>query len=796
MPDRLILHSIRELGAALRDRRIAAAGIADSVVAAFDRHEPALGAYRSFDPDLLRRQAAAAEALFRANADLGPFQGLPVSVKDLFGLAGFHTWAGTPRRLPDIHDREGPVVGAFRRQAALLAGKTHTVEFAFGGLGTNRHYGAPRNPWDARAHRVSGGSSAGAGVSLWQGTAVLALGSDTTGSVRMPASWTGTVGLKVSRGRWSCDGLLAQSETLDTPGLLARSVEDAALGFAAIEGRRDDPFAWLDTLGPRDLSRLRLGVVRRPFFEACSPGVGEAVERAMSELERAGATLVDLELPEAAPAYELWRQGHLSAPEAYATLTSTFPEWIDTLDPDVWARIRQFGQMPAGEYIQRRRRVLGWMESADRRLADVDAFLTPTIPITAPLLTQVETPDGYRHHNVTASRNAAILSLLDVCALTLPVGLDADGIPVGLQVAARRGAEQRLLGIGIAIEGRLGSARQRLGLPPMVAADPWQQTQPVGLRKRRSVAHTSFMTAALRTPDARFESLPGHPFEPRYTELPGFGSLRMHFVDEGRADASQVFLCLHGEPTWSYLYRRMVPVFTGAGARVVAPDLFGFGRSDKPADDDWYSFDTHRAALLALIDSLDLRHITLVCQDWGGLLGLTLPMDRPGRFDRLLVMNTTLGTGDQPLSDGFLAWRSWAAAHPDMEVGKLMGRTCRHLSAAECAAYDAPFPDATFKAGVRRFPQLVPDRVDASGAALSRRARDWWSGQWRGRSFMAVGMTDPVLGPPVMDSLRTVIHGCPPAFEVGDAGHFTPEWGEAIAVRALAAFADDPARGA
>lgn len=796
MPERLIQHSVRDLAAALRDGRISAGAIAESVIAAFDRFEPVLGAYRSFDPDLLRRQAAAADALFKANVDLGPFQGLPVSVKDLYGLAGFHTWAGTPKRLPDIHDREGPVVGSFRRQSALLAGKTHTVEFAFGGLGTNRHYGAPRNPWDAQSHRVSGGSSSGAGVSLWQGTAVLALGSDTTGSVRMPASWTGTVGLKVSRGRWSCDGLLAQSETLDTPGLLARSVEDAALAFAAIDGVREEPFAWLDALGPRDLAQLRVGVVRRPFFESCSPGVVDAVERALSEIEQAGATLVDLDLPEATPAYELWRNGHLSAPEAYATLTSSFPAWLDTIDPNIWARMRQFGEMPAAEYINRRRRVLGWMESVDRRLADVDAFITPTIPITAPRLADVENFDGYRHHNTTASRNAAILSLLDVCALTVPVGLDAVGIPVGLQVAARRGTEPRLLAIGLAIERCLGTAPQRLGLPPMVAVDPWHPPLPVGLRKRRSVAHTSPMTAALRTPDERFESLPGYPFAPHYAELPGFAGLRMHHLDEGPALAADVFLCLHGEPTWSYLYRRMIPVFAAAGARVVAPDLFGFGRSDKPVDDSWYSFETHRATLLALIDTLDLNNITLVCQDWGGLLGLTLPMDRPGRFTRALVMNTTIGTGDQPLSEGFLAWRAWAAAHPDMDVGKLMARTCRHLSGAEVAAYDAPFPDARHKAGVRRFPQLVPDHAGAPGAALSRRARDWWSQQWRGQTFMAIGMSDPVLGPAVMQSLRSVIHGCPPAMEVGNAGHFTPEWGETIAVRALAAFAADHAAGA
>ncbi len=470
MSERLNLRSVRELAIALRAGRLDAGAIAESAIAAFERLEPALGAYRSFDPELMRRQAAAADALFAAGIDLGPFQGLPVSVKDLFGLAGFATWAGTPKRLPAIHDREGPVVGAFRRQAALLAGKTHTVEFAFGGLGTNRHYGAPRNPWDARTHRVSGGSSSGAGVSLWQGTAMLALGSDTTGSVRMPASWTGTVGVKVSRGRWSCDGLLAQSETLDTPGLLARSVDDAALAFAAIDGVAGDPFAWLDQLGACDLARLRIGVVRRPFFDACADGIVEAVDDAMRDLARAGVTFVELDLPEAIPAYELWLNGHLSAPEAYATLVAQFPDWLATIDPNIWTRIKSFGEMPAGEYIARRRRVLGWMDAMDQRLAGVDAFITPTIPITAPPLIEVQTLDGYRRHNVAASRNAAILSLLDLCALTLPIARDSAGVPVGLQLAATRGSEHRLLAIGLAMERRLGTAAQRLGVPPCVDA--------------------------------------------------------------------------------------------------------------------------------------------------------------------------------------------------------------------------------------------------------------------------------------------------------------------------------------
>lgn len=293
----------------------------------------------------------------------------------------------------------------------------------------------------------------------------------------------------------------------------------------------------------------------------------------------------------------------------------------------------------------------------------------------------------------------------------------------------------------------------------------------------------------LRTPDARFAALPAFPFAPHYLErLPGFDGLRMHYLDEGPRDAARTFLCLHGQPTWSYLYRHMIPAFAASGARVVAPDLFGFGRSDKPVDEAWYAFTRHRDSLLAFVEALDLRGVTLVVQDWGGLLGLTLPMDMPERFEQLLVMNTALGTGNAPLSEGFLAWRAWANKNPDMDVAKLMKRSCPHLSDAEAAAYAAPYPDASYKGGVRRFPNLVPERPDADGAALSRRARDWWHHEWRGRSFMAIGATDPVLGLPVMNALRKVIHGCPEPYVLAQAGHFAQEWGEEIARAALVAL--------
>lgn len=295
---------------------------------------------------------------------------------------------------------------------------------------------------------------------------------------------------------------------------------------------------------------------------------------------------------------------------------------------------------------------------------------------------------------------------------------------------------------------------------------------------------------ALRTPDDRFANLPGWPYAPRYLDVDG---MRLHYVDEGPPDAEVTALCLHGEPSWAYLYRKMIPVFTAAGLRVVAPDFFGFGRSDKPVDDGWYGFERHRDTVLRLIESLDLKNVMLVCQDWGGLIGLTLPLSMEDRFTRLLVMNTGLGTG-QGLGEGFLAWRAFANSQPDLAVGKLIRRGTQGMSEAEAAAYDAPFPDQAHKAGVRAFPNLVPDHPEAPGAALSREAAAFWRERWRGESFMAIGMQDPVLGPPAMQSLRKLIRGCPAPMEVAEGGHFVQEHGAPVAAAALRHFglAKDP----
>lgn len=297
---------------------------------------------------------------------------------------------------------------------------------------------------------------------------------------------------------------------------------------------------------------------------------------------------------------------------------------------------------------------------------------------------------------------------------------------------------------------------------------------------------------ALRTPESCFDGLPGYPWAPHYVnDLPSLAGLRLHYLDEGPEDPARApltWLCLHGNPAWSYLYRHMIPVFTAAGHRVVAPDLIGFGKSDKPKKDTAHTFTWHRQVLLEFIERLDLRRVVLVVQDWGGLLGLTLPMEDPARYHGLLVMNTALGTGDVPLSPGFLAWRDMCAKNPEFDIARLFARGNPQLSAAECAAYAAPFPDRGHRAALRAFPPMVPEFEHSDGAAVSRRARDFWRHHWSGRSFMAVGAQDPVLGPPVMEGLRRLIRGCPEPLVLPQAGHFVQEHGEVVARAALAHF--------
>ena len=281
----------------------------------------------------------------------------------------------------------------------------------------------------------------------------------------------------------------------------------------------------------------------------------------------------------------------------------------------------------------------------------------------------------------------------------------------------------------------------------------------------------------LRTPDERFTGLPDYPFEPRYVEVEsGDGSaLRVHYLDEGPPEG-EVVLLLHGEPSWSYLYRWMIPVLAEVGLRAVAIDLIGFGRSDKPASRGNYTYQAHVDWTWAAVEAIGLDAITLVCQDWGGLIGLRLVGEHPDRFARVVAANTALPTGDQPPGDAFLAWRRYSQQTPEFNVGSIINGGClSDLSTEVIAAYDAPFPDDTYKAGARQFPMLVPIAPDDPAAPANRAA--WESLRRFDRPFLcAFSDSDPITrgADAVFRAQVPGAAGHSPV-TITDAGHFLQE---------------------
>lgn len=281
----------------------------------------------------------------------------------------------------------------------------------------------------------------------------------------------------------------------------------------------------------------------------------------------------------------------------------------------------------------------------------------------------------------------------------------------------------------------------------------------------------------LRTPDERFANLPDFDYEPHYMDLPN--GLRMAWVEAGEGDP---ILCLHGEPSWSFLYRKMIPGLSEVG-RVVCPDLIGFGRSDKPKQRSDYTYTMHHDAVVAFIEALDLRNITLVCQDWGGLLGLPIASELDDRFARLVIMNTGLPNGEGTPADAFLQWRGFAKKQTDMPIGFLLqGATVSELPDDVIAAYDAPYPDGAYKEGAHEFPLLVPISPDMEAAGPMQAARDKFK-SWTKPCLVMFSDKDPItaggdkffrkLIPSAKDE---------PEITIADGGHFLQEdKGEEIA---------------
>ncbi|MEO1231768.1 MAG: amidase [Myxococcota bacterium] len=451
MTERTDLPPLAEIAQRYRAGSLSPTELGEQALAAAER-DPFRG-YRVVRSKAFDLEVRAAAAAFAAGRDVGPLAGIPISVKDLYGVPGERTFAGTAKALPESFERAGPVVGRCLRQLAPIVGKTHTVELAFGGIGANGHWGTPLNPRSPEVHRVPGGSSSGAGTSLADGSALLALGTDTAGSVRIPAAWTGHVGVKTTKGRWSTEGIVPLSTTLDTPGILTRTVEDAVYAFASLDGPAESFAARLARVAEPSLGQLRLGFARGVFREDCDPGVLEAVAAALEQFEAGGAAVADVDLPGLGRAQAQFAQGGPVAVEVHRFLDKELPEWWEHLEPRVGQRIAPAENVSGSEYLERRQEMERAHAMAMGGFEDVDVYVTPTVANTPPLAkTMEEDLDAYRKANLRCLRNTAMVSYLGLCAVSLPCGLDSAGMPVGLQLIGPAGEEERVLGIARTLE--------------------------------------------------------------------------------------------------------------------------------------------------------------------------------------------------------------------------------------------------------------------------------------------------------------------------------------------------------
>jgi len=457
--------SLAHIAHSLRLKKVSASALLAQAIDRFESSETVVHAYKHWAGPQAARQAEAVDVFLSAGHDLGPLMGMPVSVKDLYGVPNMPVFAGTDTAFPESWQTAGPVVQSVIAQLGIVTGKTHTVEFAFGGIGTNPHWGAPVNPWSAKdAPRAAGGSSSGAGVSLAQGSALVALGTDTAGSVRIPAAFTGQCALKTTHGRWSSKGIVPLSPSLDTPGLLCGTVEDLAYAFVAIDGGERGAIA------PQDLAGMRIGVIENVVWDEIDPAIAVNTEAALTTLERKGAVVSRVTLPGIDAVLEIFRRGGLAAPELRNFMDANCPDRIARLDPMVRARVEDADQISATEYL-RRRDVLANSGRAALPLFDqFDVLVSPTIPISAPLLSELADGAAYRTANMLALRNTAIVNLLGLCALTLPSGLDGNGIPSGLQLIAPPMQEKRLLAMAISVESAIGRAPDLLGRPTLLSS--------------------------------------------------------------------------------------------------------------------------------------------------------------------------------------------------------------------------------------------------------------------------------------------------------------------------------------
>jgi aspartyl-tRNA(Asn)/glutamyl-tRNA(Gln) amidotransferase subunit A len=446
------LLSATELSAAISARKLSPIAVTEAFLARIAAQDQQLHAYIAVYADDAKLAAEAADKAIRSGHQIGPLHGVPIALKDLIDLEGRVTTGGSAvwreRRSPTTATLAKKLIAA----GMIVLGKTHTVEFAMGGWGTNYHMGTPWNPWDPKVPRTPGGSSSGSGVAVASAMAPWAIGTDTGGSVRLPASWCGITGLKTTVGRVSCYGILPLAPSLDTPGPMARSVEDAALLFSVMQGA--DPLDRLTLSAPspidpfstlrRGVKGLRLARMPRSERDGCDPEMLAAYDAALDALARAGAEIVDVALPMAF-ADATVATGRIIGSEAYRLTGALVDDPAQPVDPAVRPRIQIGRDIPAHKYLaalaERDQMKAAFLAALD----GVDALLTPTTQTPA-------IPHDSVDQNTTPAHFTRLFNLLEMCALAVPDGFAAGGLPLSLQIACRPYDEAMALRIGWAYQ--------------------------------------------------------------------------------------------------------------------------------------------------------------------------------------------------------------------------------------------------------------------------------------------------------------------------------------------------------
>lgn len=455
--------TLTELSSALRRGDVTSVELTRHLLERIERLDPGLHAFRRIQPEVALDAAREADEARAREEDRGPLHGLPFAVKDLFDVAGQPTAAGTRLLDDNVASQDSAVVRRLRAAGMILLGKTHTVQFAYGGAGINHDTGTPHNPWHRVAH-LPGGSSSGSGVAVAAGLAPLALGTDTGGSVRLPAAFCGVTGLKTTVGRVSRAGVYPLSWSLDSVGPLVRSADDAALVLQAMAGpEAKDPSTWgrkamttssaTASPAPTDLRGLRIAFGESVFWKNADPEVEKAVRSTADAFRDLGVRVSRIEFAEAERALELNPRGLIIAAEAYALNRRLLEEHADELDPIVVSRIQAGRAVTAEEYLETQQQWQKLRVEARQSLAEIDALLCPTSPIPACPVKEADADlETYFRINLRCLRNTAIGNVLDLCALSVPCGWTRAGLPIGLMIYGKAFDEATVLRIAQAFQ--------------------------------------------------------------------------------------------------------------------------------------------------------------------------------------------------------------------------------------------------------------------------------------------------------------------------------------------------------